>query len=95
MTTNQPDKLSQIENFLQSFITNNQLERQVERQASNERLTRIEQLVDSNSRSIQALADRISELSNNIDEATEERAELRRATIGITNLLSSLDSDNS
>lgn len=57
-------------------------------------------IVESNAKSIQALGDRISELTHDIEElkdlnteAAEERAELRRATIGIANLLSSLDSD--
>ena len=60
----------------------------------------LQQIVESNSRSIQSLADRISELTHDIQdlkdlsrEAIEERAELRRATLGITNLLSSLDED--
>lgn len=53
----------------------------------------LQQIVESNSRTIQALADRIAELTHVQEEAAEERAELRRATIGIANLLSSLDSD--
>ncbi len=60
----------------------------------------LQQIVESNARSIQSLADRISELTHDIEdlkdlqaEATEERAELRRATLGIANLLSSLDED--
>ncbi len=53
----------------------------------------LQQIVESNSRSIQALADRISELTHIQEEAAEEREELRRATIGIANLLASLDED--
>ncbi|BDA72581.1 hypothetical protein CAL7716_067470 [Calothrix sp. PCC 7716] len=60
----------------------------------------LQQIVESNSCAIQALADRIAELTHDIgglaesgNLALEERAELRRATIGIANLLSSLDSD--
>lgn len=60
----------------------------------------LQQIVESNSRSIQALGDRIAEISLDIQAlaerdaiAQEERAELRRATIGIANLLSSLDED--
>ncbi len=60
----------------------------------------LQQIVESNARSIQSLADRISELTHDIEDlkdlqvtATEERAELRRATLGIANLLSSLDED--
>ena len=60
----------------------------------------LQQIVESNSRAIQELADRIAELTHDIDGlkeagnlALEERAELRRATIGIANLISSLDSD--
>lgn len=63
-----------------------------------DRLTRIEALVESNSRSIQALGDRIAEVTQEIAElierdrqAQEERAELRRATLGIANLLVRLD----
>ncbi len=66
---------------------------------SNDRLDRIEALqqrtqqqIDSNARAIQALADRISELAQVQADAQEEREELRRATLGIANLLSSLDS---
>lgn len=53
----------------------------------------LQQIVESNARAIQALADRISELTDIQEEAVEEREELRRATIGIANLLSSLDED--
>lgn len=60
----------------------------------------LQQIVESNSRAIQALADHIAELTNDVEalteagrEAQEERAELRRATLGIANLLSSLDED--
>lgn len=64
---------------------------------SSERLTIVEQLTQSNSRAIQALTDDIAELKLVIaadhDGSREERAELRQATIGIANLLSSLDSD--
>jgi len=63
-----------------------------------DRLTRIEALVESNSRSIQALGGRIAEVTQEIAElierdrqAQEERAELRRATLGIANLLVRLD----
>jgi len=57
------------------------------------RLDRIEALVESNARAIQALGERITGLVIRSEEAQEERAELRRATVGIANLLSSLDSD--
>ncbi len=67
---------------------------------TNVEFSELQQIVESNSRAIQALADRIAEIGNDIAEVTEiqrnaaeERAELRRATIGIANLLSSLDSD--
>lgn len=60
----------------------------------------LQQIVESNSRSIQALGDRIAELTHDIEElkdiqreAVEERAELRQATLGIANLLGSLDED--
>lgn len=50
----------------------------------------LQQIVESNARSIQSLADRISELTHDIGdlkdlsrEAIEERAELRRATLGM------------
>lgn len=60
----------------------------------------LQQITESNSRSIQALADRIAELTFVQEEAAAERQELREATLrlgsvaeGIANLLSSLDSD--
>ncbi|GAA6621222.1 hypothetical protein [Scytonema sp. NUACC26] len=61
----------------------------------------LQQIVEANSRrAIQALTDWIAELTHNIEglttvenQAQEERVELRRATIGIANLLRSLDSD--
>jgi hypothetical protein len=65
--------------------------------ASNERLTRIEQLHESAAGSIQALGDDIAELRLTVregfEQSSEERAELRQATLGIANLLASLDSD--
>jgi predicted nucleic acid-binding Zn-ribbon protein len=65
--------------------------------ASNERLTRTEQLLDSAARSIQALGDDIAELRlavrEGFEQSSEERAQLRQATLGIANLLASLDSD--
>ena len=67
---------------------------------SNQRMAGLEHLVQSNSRAIQALADRIAEIALVQEEAAEERRELREATVrlegvaeGIANLLSSLDSD--
>ena len=74
---------------------------------SNNRLDRIETLLQetiqvtlSNAKAIQALGDRISEITHDIEaltetqnKAVEERAELRQATLGIANLLSSLDED--
>lgn len=60
----------------------------------------LQQITESNSRSIQALTDRIVELTFIQEEAAEERRELREATLrvtelaeGIANLTSSLDSD--
>lgn len=58
-----------------------------------DRLDRIEALVESNARSIQALGDRIAELTQVQAEAADERHELRQATLGIANLLASLDED--
>jgi chromosome segregation ATPase len=93
MTTNQPDKLDRLEALLERFINASA----ADRQASGERLTRIEQLVESNSRSIQALNDDLAELrlvvAEDHEQARQEREELRRATIGIANLLGSLDED--
>jgi len=64
---------------------------------SSARLERIEALVESNSRAIQALTDDIAELrlvvAEDHEQSREERAELRQATLGIVNLLTSLDSD--
>lgn len=71
---------------------------------SNDRLNQIEallaetaQLTRSNAVAIQALTDDIVTfrltVEQNIENAHAEREELRRATIGIANLLSSLDED--
>lgn len=48
-------------------------------------LEQLQQLVESNSRSIQALAERIAELTL-VQEAAEERQELREATLRVTAL---------
>ena len=57
----------------------------------------LQQIVESNARAIQALTDDLVEfrliVAEDHQQAAEERAELRQATIGIANLLSSLDSD--
>ena len=57
----------------------------------------LQQIVESNSRAIQAMLDaQETERLMNEEykrEAAEERSELRQAMIGIANLLSSLDSD--
>lgn len=57
----------------------------------------LQQIVESNARAIQALTDDLAEfrliVAESHQQASEERAELRQATIGIANLLSSLDSD--
>ncbi|MBV9387687.1 MAG: hypothetical protein JOZ78_14800 [Chroococcidiopsidaceae cyanobacterium CP_BM_ER_R8_30] len=75
-----------------------------DRQESNERMTRIErsigqieQLTQSNGRAIQALTEDITTfklaVEQDREEAKAERQELRQVTMGIANLLSSLDSD--
>lgn len=57
----------------------------------------MQSLVESNSRSIQALTDDIAELKLIVaadhETARDERQELRQAITGIANLVSSLDSD--
>ncbi|MEM8642464.1 MAG: hypothetical protein AAGG51_27145 [Cyanobacteria bacterium P01_G01_bin.54] len=57
----------------------------------------LKQLVASNAKSIQALGDQISELTNDVNRIQEqtasERTELRGAVLGIANLLSKLDDD--
>jgi predicted nucleic acid-binding Zn-ribbon protein len=71
---------------------------------SSSRLDRIEALIESNARAIQALTEDLAtfkltveqdhaEAKADREEAKAERQELRQATIGIANLLSSLDSD--
>ena len=63
----------------------------------NEQLTQVRLLTESNSRAIQALTDDLVTfrltVEQNIENARAEREELRKATIGIANLLASLDSD--
>lgn len=62
-----------------------------------ENLTRVELLAESNSQAIQALTDDLVTfrltVESDRENAREEREELRQATLGIANLLSSLDSD--
>ncbi|MFB2974256.1 hypothetical protein ACE1CD_35280 [Aerosakkonema sp. BLCC-F183] len=57
----------------------------------------LKQLVASNARAIQALTDTVNtfadRVSESIEQAQAEREELRQATIGIANLLASLDQD--
>ena len=60
----------------------------------------LQQIVESNARSIQALSDRIAEVANDIAaltemgrQAQEERQELRQVTIEIGNLFVALDED--
>lgn len=71
---------------------------------SNDRLDQIEallaetaQLTRSNAVAIQALTDDLVTfrltVEQDIENARQEREELRQATIGVANLLSSLDSD--
>lgn len=73
-------------------------------QSEPNRLDRIEALLESSARSIQALAEAIAtdrlnrlefqeEMQRITREAAEERDELRQATLGIANLLGSLDED--
>lgn len=62
----------------------------------------LRQLVESNARAIQALSDNIAELTHDVQlftqenrqaqqNAQEERSELRRAMMGLANLMSALD----
>lgn len=57
----------------------------------------LQKITESIAKSVQALTDDITEFKLTVaadhEAAREERAELRRATIGIANLLSSLDED--
>ena len=57
----------------------------------------LQQIVESNAKAIQALTDDLAEfrliMLEDHQQAAEERTELRQATIGIANLLSSLDED--
>lgn len=82
MSTSPPDRLDRIESLLEH---------------TGQRLEENRQLAESNARSIQALGDGIASMRLDhaayAERAEEERAELRRATIGISNLLASLDSD--
>ena len=91
--TNSSDRIDRMEALLEQFIAAST----ADRQESNERLTRIEQLVESNSRSIQASRDELVEFKLSV---AEERQELREAILrlttlneGVVNLLGSLDED--
>ncbi len=59
--------------------------------------SQMQSLVESNSRSIQALTNDIAEFKLTVaadhEQARAERQELRQAMIGIANLVGSLDSD--
>jgi hypothetical protein len=65
--------------------------------ASNERLTRTEQIVESNARAIQALGDDIAEMRLSMHEGFERSeqnwARASQAIEGVANLMASLDSD--
>ena len=98
--TNSSSSIDRMEALLEQFIAAST----ADRQESNERLTRIEQLVESNSRSIQASSDELVEFRLTIaeerEQTAEERQELREAILrlttlneGVINLLGSLDSD--
>jgi chromosome segregation ATPase len=78
----EPSRLDRIEAALDRFI----LATERERIASNERH-------DQLSAELQALSRDVSRLVDTIAEAARERHELREATLGIANLLASLDSD--
>ena len=95
--TNSNDRLDQIEKLLQqSIVASNERMRRMdqrieqERAESRERLTSIEQLTQSNSRTIQALADRIAKLAFVQQEAAEERRQLREATLRLEGLAESI-----
>lgn len=98
------ERMTRLEQRIEQSITASdermtRLEQRIEqeRAESNERLTRIEQLTESTSRSLQSLSDDITTFrlttEQNIENAQSEREELRRVTLGIANLLGSLDED--
>lgn len=81
MTTNQPDRLTQVESLLQPMVVSlrqqqdasnermTQLEQTMERDVreSHERLTRIEQLVESNNRFLEGFSQRIDRYITRMD----------------------------
>lgn len=93
MTNNPVDRLDRMQELIENFIAASV----ADRAASNERLTRVEQIISSNAQSIQALTDNLVTFKlateQSFEQAREERQELRIAMLGIANLLSSLDSD--
>lgn len=100
MTNSNSDRLAQVEEILARLA-----ERQeADTKASSERLTALEQLTQSNSRAIQAMADQMAEerldAAEHRSQTEAERQELREAilrvtqlTEGIANLTVSLDDD--
>jgi uncharacterized protein YukE len=65
--------------------------------ASNERLTRTEQIVESNARAIQSLGDDIAEMRlamyEGFERSEQNWARASQAIEGLANLMASLDSD--
>jgi phosphoglycerate dehydrogenase-like enzyme len=60
---------------------------------SNERMARTEETQEQLSAELLALSRDVSRLVDTVSAAAQERQELREATLGIANLLASLDSD--
>ncbi len=100
MTNPESDRLAQVEEILARLAQRHE----EEKIASTERLTAIEQLTQSNSRAIQAMADQMAEerleTAEHRSQTEAERQELREAilrvtqlTEGIANLTVSLDDD--
>jgi DNA repair exonuclease SbcCD ATPase subunit len=85
----EPSRVDRIEAALERFILANEQERI----AREERDRRLDDRHDQLSAELQALSRDVSRLVDTVAAAEQERHELRQATLGIANLLASLDSD--
>jgi hypothetical protein len=107
MQTGEPSRLDRIEALLERFIIVGTLDRQASNERMTqfeEGLQRLERLMETNHREsherlveleqgLQAISRDVAVLVDTQQAAASERQELREATLGIANLLASLDSD--
>lgn len=88
MTTGQPDRLDRIEAVLEQFITASEQDRRASDErmrqidarleqfitTSDERMTRVEQVVDSNNRFLESFSQDLRRYTDNMDRLTQQLA---------------------